>query len=156
SGLSMKIRPIVGFMKRIFMLFENNRSNDGNNYNSRKPGKHTLLKRSLLYVCGLYEKTEHQVISYASILRLIAELDTPVHVITGTSDTSAHSQQSKELIKAINCNTVCHLVNDGNHDILKTHVHQIARIVRLITLSSYEADQKLSKYHYRESSQQHA
>jgi pimeloyl-ACP methyl ester carboxylesterase len=155
SSLLMKCRPIMGCIKRILMTLENHLSNKSMNNNNKiyKHTKHTMLKRSLLYLCGLYEKTEHQVISYASILRLIAEFDTPVHVITGARDTSTRSQQSKELIKAINCNVVCYAVNDGNHDLLKTHVQQLARIVKLITHSFIEIDQKRFKYQYRESTQ---
>jgi pimeloyl-ACP methyl ester carboxylesterase len=157
SALLMKSRSIVGFIKKILMTIENHIANNfRKDQNNDDRGKQVLLKRSLLYLCGLYEKTEHQVISYASILRLITELDTPVHVITGASDTSTRCLQSKELIKTINSNVVCHLVNGGTHDLLKTHVYQLARIVKLITYSLIAIDQKRFRYHYRESTQYHA
>lgn len=157
SSLSIKSRLVVGFLRKILMKIENYVSNDSrNNQIIQRRNKHTLLKRSLLHLCGLYEKTEHQVISYASILRLITELDTPVHVITGSGDISTRSQQSKELIKTINCHVVCHSVNGGNHDILKTHVHQIARIVKLVTHSLIEIDQTRFRYQFRESTLHHA
>ncbi|NLD94617.1 MAG: alpha/beta hydrolase [Fibrobacter sp.] len=133
SALSTKSRLIAGLLKKILMKIENRISdNNRNTCNCSDSDKHSLLNKSLLYICGLCEKTEHQVISYASILRLVAELDTPVHIIAGTSDTTIHCQQSQELIKTINRNVFYHYINGGNHDILKTHVHQIARIFKLI------------------------
>ncbi len=157
SSLSTKSRLIAGLIKEILMIIEKSMSNNNRkNHNSFGSDKHTILKKSLLYVCGLYEKTEHQVISYASILRLIAELGTSVHVIAGTSDASIHCQQSQELIKAINRNVFYHYINGGNHDILKTHVHQIARILKLITQHSFKVDQNHFKCQSRESSPHNA
>lgn len=153
SALSTKSRLIAGLIKKILMKIENSISDiSRNNYDSSYSDKHSLLKKSLLYFCGLYEKTEHQEISYASILRLIAELDTPVHVIAGTSDTTIHCQQSQELINAINRNVFYHYINGGNHDILKTHVHQIARILKQITQRSINVDKNQFRCQSRESS----
>jgi len=156
SVLSIKSRIIVGLLRKILIRTDHLLSNSLlNNHNCQQNSKQSILKRSLLYICSVYEKTEHQVISYASILRLISELDTPIHIITGSRDTSTFCHQSKELIKAINNNVVCHLVNGGNHDILKTHVYQIARIIKLISHSPIAIDQKRFRSKYRESTPHH-
>jgi pimeloyl-ACP methyl ester carboxylesterase len=97
---------------------------------SSKSAKNTLIFDFLTLIRSLYEKTEHQLISYASILRILRTLDTPLHIIYGKRDKCPHVYSSISMIKKIIPTSIFHPIEDGGHGLLKTHPAKIADIIK--------------------------
>lgn len=107
---------------------------------SSRSVKNNLVFDFLTLIRSAYEKTEHQLISYASILRMLRILDTPLHIIYGKLDKCPHVSSSISMIKKIIPNTIFHSIEDGEHGLLKTHPEKITDIVK--SLQTFQEDKK--------------
>ena len=105
---------------------------------SSKAVKNNIISDCLVLIRSIYEKMEHQLISYASILRMVRTLDIPLHIIHGKHDMCPHVNQSISMIKKIIPNTIFHQIEDGEHLLLKTHSTKIGGIVKSLQTSQEE------------------
>jgi pimeloyl-ACP methyl ester carboxylesterase len=105
---------------------------------SSRLAKNNFISDILIHFESLYEKMEHQLISYASILRMVRALNIPLHIIYGKHDNSPHVNQTVLMIKKIIPNAIFHPIENGEHGLLKTHSTRIEDIIKSLQSSKEE------------------
>lgn len=97
--------------------------------------KFTFISNILIIIRSIYEKMERQLISYASILRMVGTFDIPLHIVYGNDDRCPHVNSSISMIKKIIPDAILHPVENCGQELLHIHPARIAYIIKSLQTS---------------------